>query len=861
MRNNRLCIAAISAMVCFSSIAQKSPSANDGPLVYVDKQGILKWTATNKEAAFFGVNYTVPFAYGYRSVKSLGIDLEKEIDADVYHLSRIGVDAFRVHVWDIEITDSLGNLFENDHLRLYDYLLYKLEQRGIKIILTPIAFWGNGYPERDEKTPGFSSVYGKDKSLVNELAIKAQENYLQQLLKHVNPYTKRTYTQDQQVIAVEVNNEPHPSGPKEKATEYINRMVSAIKSTGWNKPVFYNISESPFYSDAVAKSNIDGCSFQWYPSGLVANHTQKGNFLPNVDRYIFPFDSIPQFANKARMVYEFDAADILQSCMYPAIARSFRGAGFQWATQFAYDPMATAYANTEYQTHYLNLAYTPSKAISLLIASKAFHQLPRLKSYGIYPADSSFDVFRVSYREQLSEMNSDEEFYYSNSTSTQPKNTSTLKHIAGVGSSPVVMYKGSGAYFIDKLENGVWRLELMPDAIHIRDPFERASLQKEVTRIQWQSQSMQILLTDLGDDFTLKALNDGNSYTATASGSNFQIQPGAYLLIRKGKESSNWKATSESVYIHLNEFVAPKPFSNEPYVVHEPNFEHSSGKAFTIQTKITDVEAADKVTLAINKLNGPSRSIVMERVSTFDYYAQVPAELAAPGVLSYRIIIQKNNGDYYSFPGNHKGNPFAWDYYYNDTWQTFVANDKSNLEILNASKDRNLLLYPAFRRNTETQYIGGESSGQLALHMGVTTELQGDHTIGFQYYFGDKLKGRVSELSSFSKVVVRVRTTSPQPIKAKLSLITSDASPYASYFTLDNNYRDIEIPLSKLQPDSSLLLPRPYPGFLPLWFKTGKTNFSVTDIEKMEFTIGSDILPSELAKAYNFEIEWIRLSK
>ncbi len=87
--------------------------------------------------------------------------------------------------------------------------------------------------------------------------------------------------------------------------------------------------------------------------------------------------------------------------MYPAIARSFRTAGFQWATQFAYDPMATAYANTEYQTHYVNLAFTPSKAISLLIASKVFHKLTRLKSYGSFPADTLFDVFRVSYKQGL----------------------------------------------------------------------------------------------------------------------------------------------------------------------------------------------------------------------------------------------------------------------------------------------------------------------------------------------------------------------------------------------------------------------------------------------------------------------------
>ena len=464
----------------------------------------MRWTKDNTEASFFGINYTVPFAYGYRSHKALGIDIEKAIDQDVYHFARLGLDAFRVHMWDVEITDSLGNLLENEHLRLFDYLISKLKERNIKILLTPIAFWGNGYPEKDERTNGFSYVYGKGNSVVLEAPIKAQENYLHQILKHVNPYTKLTYGNDPDIIALEINNEPHHSGPKQKVTEYINRMVAAVKSTGWNKPIFYNISESPSYADAVAKANIDGVSFQWYPTGLVANHTLKGNYLPNVDQYKIPFgDTIPQYAGKARMVYEFDAGDVLQSNMYPAMARSFRSAGFQWATQFAYDPMATAYANTEYQTHYLNLAYTPSKAISLMIASKAFHKLPRLKNYGHYPADSVFDVFRVSYKNSLSEMNSDEEFYYSNSTTTKPINASKLKHIAGVGSSPVVQYDGSGAYFLDKIENGIWRLEIMPDAIHIRDPFAKASPKKEVTRIQWQSQTMEIRMPDLGEELLL----------------------------------------------------------------------------------------------------------------------------------------------------------------------------------------------------------------------------------------------------------------------------------------------------------------------------------------------------------------------
>ena len=215
-------------------------------------------------------------------------------------MSRLGLDAFRVHVWDVDITDSLGNLLENEHLRLFDYLVKKLKERNIKILITPIAFWGNGYPEPDVKTNGFSYVYGKGPSVVKEEAFRAQENYLHQFFNHVNPYTKLKYKDDPDVIAMEINNEPHHSGPKSRTTEYVNRMAKAVRSTGWTKPVFYNISESPSYVDAIVKTNVDGHSFQWYPTGLVANRERKGNFLPNVENYSIPFDdTIAAFKKKS----------------------------------------------------------------------------------------------------------------------------------------------------------------------------------------------------------------------------------------------------------------------------------------------------------------------------------------------------------------------------------------------------------------------------------------------------------------------------------------------------------------------------------------------------------------------------------
>jgi hypothetical protein len=148
-------------LLIFSLCFFLSHSQNTKTGVYVDKQGVLRWQKDNKEAAFFGVNYTTPFAFAYRAHKALNVDLEKAIRNDVYHFARLGFDAFRVHVWDTEISDTAGNLLQNDHLGLFDFLIAELKKRNIKTIITPIAFWGNGYPERDENTPGFSRKYGK----------------------------------------------------------------------------------------------------------------------------------------------------------------------------------------------------------------------------------------------------------------------------------------------------------------------------------------------------------------------------------------------------------------------------------------------------------------------------------------------------------------------------------------------------------------------------------------------------------------------------------------------------------------------------------------------------------------------------
>jgi len=586
--------------------------------------------ASDTSEVWFGVNYTLPFAYAYRASGYAGKDPYQAIDEDTYHFARLGLNAYRIHIWDVEITDHSGNLIANRHLDLLDYLICKLEQRGIHIILTTQSGWGNGYPERNIRTEGFG--YDYDKGVINgdAKAIAIQKNYVSALVRHINPYNGKSYGKDEMILGFEIGNEPVFNGTPEQVLSYINGMCDTFRKAGCDKPIFNNISQVSSRAGTIIGSKVEGITCQWYPSGLVAGHTRHGNFLPAVDSYDFPFDTIPGFAKKKKMVYEFDAADLMYSYMYPAIARTFRTAGFFWMTQFAYDPMFLAGYNTEYQTHFLNLAYTPSKAISLKIAGEAARSVKSGESFGKYPADTLFGNFKVSCHEDLSELVSNDKYYYSNNTSDVPEDLGALSHIAGVGSSPIISYEGTGAYFIDRLCKGVWRLEVMPDAVPFEDPFATTSMKKAVTEILWHKWPMKISIPDLGRTFEVRPLDKGNGYGTVSEEGTVEILPGTYLLVAKGADgkAAKWTPSSHFGNIALGEFQAPRQTIGR-FRLCNLSLRHTiKGKDIVIKAVIAGPDEPDSIMVFPSEVsfwNDRNPHFRMRRTSGHSYEATIPA--------------------------------------------------------------------------------------------------------------------------------------------------------------------------------------------------------------------------------------------
>jgi len=848
------------ALLLLAGFGQNSTAQQ---LVNVDEQGVLRYSQTQEEAAFFGVNYSPPFAHSFRAINRLGKNHKKVIDQDAYHFARLGFDGFRIHVWDTEISDSLGHLVNNEHLDLLDYMLAKFKQRGIKVILTPITFYDNGYPEPPTETNGFANYISKEEAPQNPEYWPVIKRFLNEFLHHKNPYTGLTYREDPNIIATEIINEPSHGGDQDSLTEYINMLADHIRENGWEKPIFYNIAQNPPMADGVMNADIDGTSFQWYPGGLVGGEAIPKNYLPYIDEYRIPFRDEEAFQSKAQMVYEFDSADFLGSYAYPAMARSFREAGFQWATQFAYDPMAMGHVNTDYRTHYLNMAYTPSKAVSMKIASAAFHRLPRNGDFGRYPQNNTFGDFRVSHQEDLSELNADTAFFYSNDTDAEPVNPSALKHVAGVGNSAVVSYEGTGAYFMDKVQDGVWRLEVMPDVAHIKDPFATVALDKRLTWIDWNEHQMSINLPNLGDAFQVQGVNSNNDRMEATSNGAFTISPGSYLLYRDDRSDELPAVDQQMDNYRINEFVAPPATETKTVVRHDPAHSAPANQPLEITATIAELRPRDSVNVLVQSGWQP-QSIPMEQVGANSYQAEIPGENVNPGMLTYWITVDRGEQTI-TFPGGHEGHPGQWDYYHTQQWQVRVAGQDTPITLFDARDDANDIdvAFSFWNSDSEMSVRPTSEAGETGISVSSPELLKmySGQALGWKTYVGDAMALRGKAVDQTDQLVVKARGIR-ESSTIKAIVVQKDGSSFSAEFEASDQYQNYTISFSAFRPDSMMLLPRPYPTFLPLWFTADTNNkLDPSAIEEIQFLLTAEDNKSSDDGDSGFEISKVWIDK
>ena len=845
--------------------------------VYLDRDGVIRWRDDRSEVALFGANYVLTTASDYRAAGYLHLDRKRMIDEDLAQFARMGWDGLRLTFWgDWEASDSAGNLIANDHLDLLDYLIAKARERGIYLLFSPIQLYSSNWPdamERDAATPGFGRVFGKGRMGTDPAAIAAQVNYLRQILGHVNPYTHVALEDEPAILFIELVNEPwHHPDDLEGSVRYLDALTDAVRSTGCTKLVFYNVSQDFRIGEAIRRSKVQGVTFAWYPTGLVSGHELQGNYLRSVDA--FPDMLRPEIARLPRIVYEFDSPDLRTGTMYPAMVRTFRTAGAQFAAMFAYDFLGTASRNLGWQTHYLNLVYTPRKAMSAVIAAEAMRRLPRLRAYGPYPQNSTFGDFHVAADSDLGELVARDAFLYAGTTSAAPPELAALRRVAGYGSSPVVRYDGEGVYFLDKVREGVWRLEVYPDAVPIRDPFEPPSPAKIVTRAIARAWPMTVSLPDLGGAFTVQPVNAAGAAPARAESGRFTVTPGVYVLSAGGAVEP---ATLPAYVGHIGfaEYHAPPPDTVGPVVVPLFPSQLVAGQAAELRARVVDSaptgqgQAPDSATLFLRPVAGGFwRAFAMHAARGYEYATVVPGDALREG--PYEVAIARyRRGTALTFPSLVRGQPTDWDYAGRATWRLDVVGPGTPLVLFDPGADAARL---AFSRIGDAGRAGlfrvgfSDLTGRPVFHLELPRVAGGpqadDYTASL--VIRDQVAARGAGIAAADTLQLRLRGLGPAQV-LHVTLMEDDGTSWTAEVPVDSAWTARSIPLAAFKPGRGVLLPEGFPGEWNYWVGPAAGRGGAGDrprlahLERLELSLRRGTATQPAEGSYGVEVEWISL--
>lgn len=854
-----------------------APAARDPAIrpVFLDSGGVLRWRDARGEVALYGANYCIMSGSDYRMSGLVAHDRKAVIDEDMGQFARMGWQALRLCSWgDWENSDPDGNLIVNEHVDLLDYLIAAARKRGIYMLLTPIHTYDPAFADQMGKpstNEGFSKHFTRQEMGTDPRSIAAQANYIQQLLNHVNPYTGVALKDEPAIPFIELINEPvhHPEDTA-GSIRYINTLTQAVRGTGSRQITFFNVSQDFDIAPAIRQSNVDGVSFGWYPTSLVAGHLLKGNFLPAVDDY--PDMLRPELTGKPRIVYEFDQADLVSGYLYPAMARTFRSVGAQFATMFAYDMLRTAPYNLGWQTHFLNLVHTPRKAVSAMVAAEALRRLPRFQRYGHYPDDCRFGDFRVDYASDTSELNAPDVFMNAGPTTDTARNLRSLRRIVAVGSSGLIDYEGTGAYFLDQVRDGVWRLEVYPDEVLVRDPFEQPRPDKIVSRLLYRAWPITVRLPDLGPRFQVDAVNVpglASPLTRHADQGSFTVEPGVWLLTRNpGLKSSALPAQINRVGFdeyHVNERVdypdliqslAPKEFLE--------------GAPAELRVRVANSQLPDEVRLWIRAAGTRSfwQPRQMQRLQGNDYHAVLAAGTLTAGL--YEFAVSSRTGDRVStFPGSVPQQPDQWPFQTDTLWTFRVTPPGTTLRLLSPRDDYSRLSFvrPGEQyRNAFFQIVPGESSDEAALRL-TLPDLGKDTPDRYAaaLYIGDTIAARGTDAARADSVEVRLKAVAGARKTLEVTLIEKDGTAWSAQVPAHSDWSTVTIALTDLQISRSIHIPSPYPGLWNYWraIPVGRgwpgDHIHIEEVERLQLSVAPNSGPRSSDDGAGAEIESIRL--
>jgi len=257
----------------------------------------------------------------------------------------------------------------------------------------------------------------------------------------------------------------------------------------------------------------------------------------------------------------------------------------------------------------------------------------------------------------------------------------------------------------------------------------------------------------------------------------------------------------------------------------------------------------------------------LERITGYVYTAEIPSKVLQTGFLSYRIIIT-TVGNSFSFPSGIKGNPGEWDFYNESNYVTRIVKENSPIYIFNAAQDSDYIVKQWKQGN---QLVPGKSPGEAEYQVKILRLFEEDienknatpvNDYSFRFNFLEKIKGRNNELAKQKKLVLNARSISGKTEKIQVALVDKNGSSFGKIIEITPENEEYTIDLSHLKPVKTVILPRPYPSFLPYYFEhNNRDPFNLKNVESIQISIGPGLENEALTQKHEIGVSSVRLEE
>lgn len=563
-----------------------TPELPEQGFVYV-KNGIL-YEPDGNELKVWGINFQTPLSWEYhdrlakRGVPLTSAALKEVTDNNLDEVERMGVNVIRCHLTPADFTDKDGNIVETVFLDILDYMVVEAGKRNIYVVLSLINHMGQAHVKSSMWT-----IENRKEWIHNREIVSKSKSYFYQMMQRTNKYSKRKYNSTANIAMWEIVNEPktyyywndvehtpyyqvfldwaklnnkpintqsYDIYSEELMLNYINEMYDVLREAGAKQPIVwalnwvYHKKWDPWAFKAAAASKVEVVSFCNYP-GLDIIESDYWNHPMNLTdtdysgTFIKEYNDIEgygwarseEFAQKAKIIYEFESFYNMSAYLYPILALNFRALGVQSATMWTHTPKEVAdYFN---EAHFLSLDCTPRKAASFIVAKEIFFDTPLYTSFDTgNPNEQTGKNFAISKSRDLSIFSTTEKLYYSGDiTQWKPLTVhNTVKSIMGHGNSQLVSYTGSGVYFIDE-KDGELFVTLQPNYRWVSDPWKAEWLTKKVTELDYNTKNaISISLARWGTgSYTIYKIDNNNRQKLLVVDKlqNISLLPGEYVIV------------------------------------------------------------------------------------------------------------------------------------------------------------------------------------------------------------------------------------------------------------------------------------------------------------------------------------------